>query len=545
MKKYFFVFLFTLTGSVFSFAAMPEKGTPVKFGKYLLYFDCNPNKATNSTELVIEVYNAELNKETEHKITVENFAGKYYSPFDQFDKIPGSEWIEISFREKMLSGSGIIIRLNSEFNIVGRYTYDSDAGKHPDADKLSLGTINFIPMEHFAAVCLPQGIKDLDARTADGSLIYLNFDMNNISVPDYNAQANAHPDMSTGSLPTTLCFFQSNEKDYKVKWKLNIKEVHIVGYRVYLFGNDLFLYTSNLISESGPATTQQTLRKIDYNTGQVIYEVKLQAKPDFELMLSNAVYNETSKELIFCGNYMTTLPDKDQKKATTPLSSFFLGKIDVKGICTIKDVELKAEKPAALKSDYLNEPFLCVKELHLNKDGHYTGIGQYNYQLPKWFSYTTVGSTGGMDMQPYKMYVAGLSFIIFGNDLNVSSQETNMINYTSKNSSFTGYYCYMPEVIALGTAGSDTFANVNYTWDPETESGVITCVDLTQQSMGDNTSSLYVLKVSAGKKEYFKLAGELPQTEKKSSVVIVMNTKSLIYYTMNESAKTEFASIDL
>jgi hypothetical protein len=479
-------------------------------------------------------------------VVVANVVGKYCGITYVFDVVPGNEWVEVSLREKMFSSTGVFVRLNADFKVIARYDYDSKTDGAFDKNGIPKTTIKYIPSDHMSGNFGTMGLHELDARTVDGSALYLNYDMSNLAFTMAGPPMNKdRGDLGGSATQTTLCYFKANEKDYSLKWKLNLKDKHIVAYRIYVFGNDLFLYTSYYTENSGQFITEQMIRKIDMNSGEVIYVTQLQAKPNFDLMLSNACYNIASKEFVFCGNYMSSLSDKEQRKTTWKLSSFFIAKIDAKGVYTTKDVDLIAEKPSEIKSEYLNEPFLTVKQLIQNQAGQYVAIGLYNYQLPSNYSYVTYGSNAGAtDINVYKILVGGLSCVAFDHNLNNITQETNMITYTSKNVAFVGYFFYIPEVYNLGTKCADRFASVDSYWDSEDDCGVITYIDHTQK-MGDRNASIYTLKIKSDKKEFFKIIGDIPTSDKTTFSSFLLDTNVFVYYITSQLGKNEFTAVDL
>jgi hypothetical protein len=554
MKKQFYFILLSIIIPFFISAQesdLPKKGKPVKYGKYLLYMDSDANEEGNSTQLNFGLYDNTLKKVKSYQVNVDNMVGKYCSITYVFDQVPASEWIEISLREKLIASSTVFIRLDAGFKIAGRYNCDYNGENSFNSQKIELTTINYIPLDHSAGNWGTYGFQELDARTSDGSLIYLNYDESNngcaVAMPDLYVDRdnlNNQKKLNKESGPSTLCYFQTNKKDYTIKWKLDLKDRHIVAYRVYAFGNDLFLYTSYFKGESSGSEMEQMLRKIDINSGELIYEVKLNEKPGFELMLSNAYYDNTSKNLILCGNYITALSEKERKKVTTPLSSFFIGKINVKGECSVKEIEINAEKPEAIDDNLMKIPFLSVKQLVHEKDGLFVAAGQYNYQLPIGYGCAESPSTTNFNL--YEFFTAGLFYFTFDNDLNVKTQETSMIEFSKKKPVECGYYGYIPEVCILGTKGADNFGavnnfgRVNSNWDEETQSIIITQIDM-ERGVGDKNFEVDGLKVVSGKKEYFKPVAEIPYGNYATAMgTFILDSKTFLYWVEGQYGKTDF-----
>ena len=529
-KQLFFLQILLLLSAFVAAQEMPGSGIPVKYGKYLLYCDWNSDKDANSTVLNFTLYNSNLNKEAEYSATVENFAGKFCNITYVYDFVPGAEWIEVSMRLKALSASGIIIRLDHDFKIIGRYNFSEETNAlNINVDKISLGPIDNLPQNHNVINSLiPNGnTSNGDVRTQDGSLFYLNHDViYNVSNPSYSSD-----NVKLGKViqPTSLCFFKSEEKNYELKWKQPINDKYVRAYKIYLFGNDLFLYTSSFVENQEHNVTEQKIRKVDINTGNIIYEAKLQSKDNYELMLSNVTYNNQSGNLVMCGNYITTLLEKEQKKTTDRLSSFFIGRIDVNGNYISKEIAFTSEPPAGLKQNIFTTPFLCVKQLVLNSDGEYTAVGQLNYQFPD--SYWANQNPGGQYQDyrtSFRFLPVGLSVINFTADLEVTTQENNMISFRNNDPVFVSFGSYIPETIILGSNLEDKlYCGVCSTYDSLTETIVITQV-YNCPKLDAMDASVYSLKVKAGKTEYFEVKAEV--VSKDTFETFLLDTDSFIYY---------------
>jgi hypothetical protein len=255
--------------------------------------------------------------------------------------------------------------------------------------------------------------------------------------------------------------------------------------------------------------------------------VKLTAKPGYELMLSNANYESQNKTLVFCGNYISTLSAKELKKSSTEPGMFFIGKIDADGKCVSKEIVVEADKPKIGSVAY---PVFCAGQLSIDKNGECVAAGEFGYY--------------GLSQQEGVQFLyvpCGLTYMVFNADLNVSVQETNVFTRLTVMPSDMNNV----ELFVLGAKMIRGLTRSDSYYDAETGEMLVTFCDDSYQNEKDNHAYIYAMKIVAGKKEYFKDVADIVKAKNTFVGLYIMNSRALVYYSANQSGKTEFTNLTL
>jgi len=541
--KNFLVRLTLLAGLIFSEKLMAAGDEPdlrgMVSGSNVIYMDYKSDGKNNSTDLTFTTHDASLKQTGSVVITVKGIAGKfcnavpYYAPDNTNELIA----IQVTMREKLFAKTGTVVRITPDFKIQCQYACDNSNAKmgiEMDDAFFAGATVPCMPFDHslYSMPLIQNLYAEQDAYSDEGGLLYLR---HKINAENERALTLKYDE----KINSGMYYYKPVDGVIKKTWTFDIEEERILGYKIYVFGNIGYLFTTSLEGKKqnqGAENFQSRMRMFDVQTGEVYWTVLIPEKEGYEYFVSAMTVDLNTGNVYVAMNVLVT-EDKINERSGQSRTTFVIARIDKEGNCATQDQELTWPESDV---SHTSAPLWLIRNIAVLRNG--------NIQVAGVFAYWRKGPV--MSAEEQEILGPQLAFSIMGLQVSVLAADMKPIETKQyvlpegkvKDPLVMYSMIGNPRFIIMGSNTHNANGGSKCYWNPETETLILLQLSPNRDE-ASKKRDYYALKVVGGKEKFFDRvgSGEAPDAHHVvyRCVGYLLNETTLYYASDLNGAKDE------
>ncbi|HTF05988.1 MAG TPA: hypothetical protein VK826_18290 [Bacteroidia bacterium] len=479
----------------------------IQDGERLISISCEADKTTGGTNILCDVYGSDLKLTETKKVFVKGYAAKRCFVYAHYNRVKNNELesIEVQLNEKVFSKSVYVVWLSPDFAILNTYNNDfSEFGIMSAPHNKSFldgNKLNCFPSDHGIDANVGSTNFSRDCWCEPGGRAYLFYDFECTSPDEGRLLYTRKP----AKVDSKLYYFKATDDVIKNSWNLDIEEERILNYQIYSQDSKIFVYTSYLKGVSGAKGSEifeSRIRLIDRISGDVVYNCLLPAKNEYELMLSDLIYNEQTGEVFWAGNYVSTTETPHSENNDEINSVFVVGKINQEGVVRSieKEVPWSASKNVLKRQTF---PMIAVRSMGFTAAGDLMIAGLHMYWTMDCGNGGQTSANGQQVASSLYLGSHGLQVFYFSTELAEISSEQFVIPIAGIYDPIIGeaYCCDIRQSLVKSHHADLTKLN-KASWNPETETLIMVQIAWSFAPVTKDRD-YYVLKMVKGKNARF------------------------------------------